>query len=290
MPRLRSTGFLRRALRPLPWALAAAGLLVFAPSDANAHFILKTPASWRTQDGNGSPQKAPPCGDDGDAPETGLITAFRTGDEVTITIEETIFHPGHYRVALAVNDRSELPDAPPVEPDDKSDCGSTTIQDPPVFPVLADGMLLHTQRLQGPQTITVKLPADVTCEKCTLQVIEFMSNHGLNNPGGCYYHHCANLAISDNPAGGSSGGQGGSPGGSTGGSAPSGGSGGSHEGGSHDGGTGGKAGGTGSPAAGDDDDGGCSYNADGGGGLTPGLAGLAGLFVTGALLRRRRRR
>jgi hypothetical protein len=283
MLRLRSTGFLRRTL---PQALAAVGLLVFAPSDARAHFILKTPESWRTQDGSGSPQKAPPCGDDGSAPETGIVSAYRTGDTVTITIEETVFHPGHYRVALAVNDRSELPDEPRVEADDKSDCGSTTIQDPPVFPVLADGLLLHTQRLEGPQTVTVKLPADVTCEKCTLQVIEFMSNHGLNNPGGCYYHHCANIAISDNLAGSSSGGQAGSPGGSTGGSAPGGGVGGSHEGGGHEG---GKAGAMGSPADGDDDDG-CSYNADGGGGLTPGLAGLAGLFVTGALLRRRRRR
>jgi uncharacterized protein (TIGR03382 family) len=41
----------------------------------------------------------------------------------------------------------------------------------------------------------VTLPADKTCTNCTLQVLEFMSNHGLNMPGGCYYHHCATINI-----------------------------------------------------------------------------------------------
>ena len=45
------------------------------------------------------------------------------------------------------------------------------------------------------QSIQVTLPDDINCEGCILQVIQFMSNHGLNDPGGCYYHHCAELAI-----------------------------------------------------------------------------------------------
>jgi MYXO-CTERM domain-containing protein len=36
----------------------------------------------------------------------------------------------------------------------------------------------------------------MTCaSNCVLQVAEFMSDHGLNNPGGCFYHHCANITI-----------------------------------------------------------------------------------------------
>jgi hypothetical protein len=46
----------------------------------------------------------------------------------------------------------------------------------------------------------------MTCTKCTLQVIEFMSNHGLNNPGGCFYHHCADISIQPAGGGGASGG------------------------------------------------------------------------------------
>jgi MYXO-CTERM domain-containing protein len=71
--------------------------------------------------------------------------------------------------------------------------------DPPVFPVLADGVFEHTAPFSGPQSIDITLPNDVTCTNCTLQIIQFMSNHALNNPGGCYYHHCATIAIQTEP-------------------------------------------------------------------------------------------
>jgi MYXO-CTERM domain-containing protein len=179
-------------------AVVVFGILGFslAPRDALAHFVLDEPESWRDQNVLGDPQKLGPCGDDGTAAETGAVTAFQTGQTITITIRETIFHPGHYRVALAVNDRSELPEPPPVTAG-STPCGSAPIMDPPVFPVLADGLLVHTSSLSGPQTIEVTLPPDVTCDHCTLQVIQFMSNHGLNNPGGCFYHHCADISIHD---------------------------------------------------------------------------------------------
>lgn len=148
----------------------------------------------------GNPQKAPPCGDDGTAVMTNIVTPYQAGDTVTITIDETVFHPGHYRIALAVDDISELPDPPPVTPAD-TPCGSAPIQQPPVFPVLADGVFEHTEPFTEPQSIDVTIPDDVSCTNCTLQVIQFMSNHGLNNPGGCYYHHCAALAVDEEPAG-----------------------------------------------------------------------------------------
>jgi hypothetical protein len=171
----------------------------FVPRLALAHFKLNAPASWWSQDALGSPQKLGPCGNEGPGMPTNAITAFKTGSKITITIEETIFHPGHYRIALATSDRSELPPEPPVTPGN-TPCGSVPIQNPPMFPVLADGVLVHTQPLVGPQTIEVQLPPNVTCTKCTLQVLEFMSEHQLNNPGGCFYHHCADISISDAPA------------------------------------------------------------------------------------------
>lgn len=177
--------------------LAAALFLVARPSDA--HFILKSPPSWMSQDVGGSPQKLGPCGDEDDgtaaATPTGIVTAYQVGDTVTVTVQETIFHPGHYRISLAVNDRSELDAEPAVEAGGGYACFSAAIEDPPVFPVLADNVFPHTAPFTGPQTTTVKLPSNVTCTHCTLQIIEFMSDHGLNNPGGCFYHHCADLAI-----------------------------------------------------------------------------------------------
>jgi hypothetical protein len=184
-----------KKLQVVPLVLAACASLL-GSSVVEAHFMLTAPASWDNQDGQGNPQKSAPCGqaDPGAAPvATGAVTAFHPGDTITITIDEKIPHPGHYRVALA-NSQAELPADPTVTVGSTA-CGSAAIQDPPVFPVLADGMLVHTAAFSGPQTFTVKLPDGMTCTKCTLQVEEFMSNHGLNNPGGCFYHHCADISI-----------------------------------------------------------------------------------------------
>lgn len=174
-------------------ALISAALLGAATmfDRAHAHFILVTPDSWMSQGPLGDPQKLGPCGDEGGGTPTGKVTEFRPGDTVEITIDEKVPHPGHYRVALAVNDRSELPPPPPVTAVDRDPCGSVAIQDPPVFPVLADNMLPHTEPFDGPQTFTVTLPSDITCTRCTLQVIEYMSRHGQP----CFYHHCADIAI-----------------------------------------------------------------------------------------------
>jgi uncharacterized protein (TIGR03382 family) len=176
---------------------AAGGVLLvglahdaFAPRETEAHFTLTAPGNWREQNGLGDPQKMGPCGNEGGAAETGTVTAFSEGDTVTIRLRETIFHPGHFRVALAVDDRGELPPPPPVTRG-STDCGSVPIMDPPVFPVLADGVLPHTSGLSGEQTIEVTLPDGVTCDHCTLQVIQWMAEHG--DP--CFYYHCADISI-----------------------------------------------------------------------------------------------
>jgi MYXO-CTERM domain-containing protein len=186
-------------------ALAVATTGVLIPVAARAHFVLQAPPSWAAQDSVGSPQKSAPCGqaDPGQAASpSGTVKAYAPGDTVTITINETIPHPGHYRVVLSTTGQSGLPADPPVTAVGTDPCGSTVIQSPPVFPVLADGMLAHTGAFSGPQTFTVTLPTDVTCANCTLQVEEFMSSHGLNNPGGCFYHHCANISIQQGGGGG----------------------------------------------------------------------------------------
>ncbi|UJR82943.1 SCE4755 family polysaccharide monooxygenase-like protein [Sandaracinus amylolyticus] len=172
--------------------LACIGLVALAPREVGAHFFLEEPSSWRDQNALGDPQKTGPCGNEGSAAETGAVTAYRTGETITITLRETIFHPGHFRVALAVDDRSELPAPPPVTPG-STDCGTVPIMDPPVFPVLADGVLPHTSALSGEQTIEVTLPAGVTCDHCTLQIMQWMSNHGAP----CFYYHCADISITD---------------------------------------------------------------------------------------------
>jgi len=196
---------------PRTWKRVFAGALavgamavLLAPKVAQAHFVLSEPPAWMSQDALGLPEKTGPCGDEYDdsglATPTNIVTAYRQGQTITVTINETIFHPGHYRIALAT-DRSELPADPVVTAGVtvgttvSSPCGNAPIQSPPVFPVLADGVFAHSTAFTSPQTLQVTLPSNISCTKCTLQVIEFMGNHTLENPNGCFYHHCADLSI-----------------------------------------------------------------------------------------------
>src|SRR5262249_62212023 len=99
---------------------------------------------------------------------------------------------------------------PDREPPGRGPCMDRAIRAPPAYPVLADGMLPHTDPFTGPQSFQVTLPADVTCAGCTLQVLEFMQAD-VGASGNCFYHHCANISIGAGAAdaGGGGGGSGG---------------------------------------------------------------------------------
>lgn len=171
-------------------------LLALLPGLARAHFVLDEPAAMSEQDAFGGPQKSAPCGlsDPGNSAEmTNDVTTYRAGQTITVTVSEVIYHPGHYRVLIAP-DMASLPEDPPVTAG-STPCGSTTIDDTPELPLLADGLLQHDSAMVGPRSVDVKLPDGFTCTNCVLQVVEFMSNHELNNPGGCYYHHCATVSV-----------------------------------------------------------------------------------------------
>jgi hypothetical protein len=170
-----------------------------------AHFRLLEPASWLQESEElGDPQWSAPCGGTLTNPgkPTGAITKIRGGDKLHIRIREMAFHPGFYRVALAVNSRSELPPDPePISetgPNGRQRSVSGTIHYPPTSPVLADGLFMHTTPFDKEQETDVEIP-NINCTKCTLQVIEFMAAHGWNPDGGYTYHHCADLQISANP-------------------------------------------------------------------------------------------
>lgn len=269
---------------PLSRLTALVGLVT--AHAALAHFYLEAPPNAFSQDALlGDPQKAPPCGNVNGTAATNIVTTYEAGQTITIRLRETITHPGHYRVALGVTGPQSLPAEPPVTAGTTA-CGSTTIQNPPVFPVLADGMLLHTSAFSGPQSFQVTLPANVTCTNCTLQVFQFMSQHGLNVPGGCFYHHCATINVVAPDAGvtpmdaGMGGGSAGTGGGTSG----------------TGGGTSGTAGGTSATGGGEahlhDTDAGVGPGPVGGCGCTGGAGSivLAGLVLLGGALRRRQYR
>jgi hypothetical protein len=178
-------------------------LVVLAPF-AGAHFHLLEPQSWIVENQQGDPQKLGPCGGTSAnaGTPTNIVTKVTGGQKLHVKVQETIYHPGHYRISLAVNSRDELPPDPPTTSRD-SDKGpmsvAATIQNPPKIPVLADGLFVHTARSTDPFETDVQLP-NITCPKCTLQIVEFMAEHGVNKDGGYFYHHCADIQITADPA------------------------------------------------------------------------------------------
>ncbi len=194
--------------------VVVAALAIAAPAassrfelpSAAPHFRLLEPTSWLIENDRGDPQKAGPCGgtntDWGEASH--VINQAVGGQLLHLMVQETIYHPGHYRVALAVNSPTELPPDPETTTRD-SDRGprsvSAVIQDPPQIPVLVDGLFVHSTRpTDGMQVFEadIRLP-NLSCEKCVLQVVQFMAEHSFNNPGGYSYHHCADLQITADP-------------------------------------------------------------------------------------------
>jgi hypothetical protein len=181
-----------------------AALALIVPAAAHAHFKLLEPASWIVENERGDPQKQAPCGGDAQAKPSASIGKVTGGSTLHLKVLETIYHPGHYRVALAVNSRAELP-PDPITTERMTERGPQSvwavIQSPPQIPVIADGLFQHYTRPAQPQTFEtdVQLP-NLSCAKCTLQVVQFMAEHGYNQPGGYSYHHCADLEITADPA------------------------------------------------------------------------------------------
>lgn len=191
-------------VRSVSFASALTTAILAASTIGHAHFRLVEPASWIVENERGDPQKSGPCG--GSNTDWGKPSYATTkavgGSKLHIKVQETIYHPGFYRVALAVNSPTELPPDPVATTKD-GDRGplsvSGQINNPPHIPVLADGLFVHNTRpAQGtamaPWETDVTLP-NISCSKCTLQIVQFMEEHPFNNPGGFTYHHCADLQI-----------------------------------------------------------------------------------------------
>jgi hypothetical protein len=183
--------------------VAVIALAVVTPPFASAHFKLLMPESWLIENNLGDPQKAGPCG--GTSANAGMpsnaVTKVQGGQKLHLKLQETVFHPGHYRVALAAS-RAELPADPQVTTRDTEKgpwSVSAIIEKDPKPPILADGLFAHTTRPAEAFETDIEIP-NINCTKCTLQIIQFMAEHGRNRDGDFSYHHCADVQITADPA------------------------------------------------------------------------------------------
>ncbi|MEY4511171.1 MAG: hypothetical protein RLZZ450_3293 [Pseudomonadota bacterium] len=190
------------------WAgLALASVSLFSTARVEAHFRLEQPPSWLHEDEVGGPQKGSPCGpgnrmlilgdDVQPVPTSGAVTSFSPGQTVTLELEETVYHPGYFRVSLARTTaaRATTMDFPNPPLTDPVDChfDAKAVATGAHGNVLADGLFMiegqeGTNRSLKP---SVTLP-DEPCADCTLQIVQVMEGH----PGSsCFYYHCADIKI-----------------------------------------------------------------------------------------------
>lgn len=174
---------------------------------AHAHIKLLQPASFLQEDELGGPQKGSPCGPGNTRPFIGddiqptpysdVVTTFHAGESITVEWEETIYHPGYFRIAFApVAARSATSeDFPDPSLSDPEAClfDRSAVSTEPHGHVLADGLYMAEAQDGEVRHFTqeVTLP-DEPCEECSLQIVQIMEAHPAAS---CFYFHCADIQI-----------------------------------------------------------------------------------------------
>ena len=146
-------------------------LLVAAP--AAAHIALVYPPPRTTE------LKTGPCGAVGSARGTN-VTVLAPGAAIDVKWNETINHPGHYRISF---DPIGQDFTVPLAFDDTSQTKN----------VLVDN-ITDNPNPGASYTQTITLP-NLECETCTLQVIQVMTDKPPYGDGNDIYFQCADIAL-----------------------------------------------------------------------------------------------
>jgi hypothetical protein len=143
------------------------------------------------------------------SPLSDAVTTVHAGDTIQVELQETVNHPGYFRVALSA-DRASFTD-PPLTNATSCSLDLASVPTGAHDNVLMDGIAKSASAAANRHIMQdVKLP-DQPCDNCTLQVLQVMKDHG---PPNCFYYHCAVLKIL--PADGAAAGSGGAAAGTSG--------------------------------------------------------------------------
>lgn len=188
-------------------SICLAAVTLSSTASAHIRFVSPTPRYASPTGGfdNGMNIKASPCGRANDSRTTdeSRVTEFEAGETITVQFNETIDHPGFFRISFD-DDGQDAFEPPPLSRDD--------IQATPTLPILKDNI---EDKNGGMYETEVTLP-DVECDNCTLQLIQVMVDAD-SWPLSEIYFTCADIKLTraggTGGAGGATGGAGGSTGG-----------------------------------------------------------------------------
>ena len=152
-------------MRAVHVGVVVGAVLVSNSASTDAHFKLLAPASWLVSNDRGDPQQPRHAAAMRKTKACPVTSSAKpsAAKKPQVRVQETVYHPGHYRVALAVNSRDELP-PDPVTTTRETKKGPRSIwavvQSPPQKPVPAHGLFPRCTRVRAtPQTYRGGRPA-----------------------------------------------------------------------------------------------------------------------------------
>jgi hypothetical protein len=144
-------------------------LILFCTNQVFAHARLKTPTPRNNFTSNKT--RALPCGGAGgsnsaaDTPKAAPVITYTEGQEIDILWEETVPHEGNYEFTISSNNDA-------------------------TFMTIPGGVFADVNPNKRQWVEKLKLPAGITCENCTLRMIQNM-NDDPNQP----YKSCSDIKI-----------------------------------------------------------------------------------------------
>jgi hypothetical protein len=188
-------------------ALASAVPLLLAAGTASAHLNLVSPPPRLEGQAGGNQLKTKPCGQMTNM-RTDKVTTFTPGQKVDIKIKEYVDHPGYFAVAFDPDGDDNFP-FPRANMDDVD---AATDDPKALFPISNTVLGIrtdkekecYTENAQHECTISVTIP-NMTCQNCTLQVTQFMTDKLGDGNDNEYYYQCADIKIEGTVMGGSGG-------------------------------------------------------------------------------------
>lgn len=175
---------------------------------AHAHVDMVSPTPRQAGEAGGNQLKSKPCGQTTNKRTTDKVTTYTPGQKVEIKMKEYINHPGYFAVAFDPDGDDNFPF--PIANMDK--VVAATDDPKTTFPIGATVLGLRTDKdkdcyseTNHECTLSITIP-NMTCQNCTLQLIQFMYDKLGNNNDDEYYYQCADIKIEGTPAGGAGGG------------------------------------------------------------------------------------
>lgn len=176
-------------------------VLFLLPLVSGAHTRMDTPVPRDPDDGI----KAGPCGPYVKPAVNNPANVYTEGAEIDIAFTETVNHTGYFWVDLAMDDVA-LTNYNPNDPDPANNTRANVWRlQPPLAQantIDANGNFIDDNPNSGFQfQRKVVLPTGVTCDNCTLRIVQFME--GRVQP---YYYTCSDVKIQAANGGGDNGG------------------------------------------------------------------------------------